>query len=374
MLLGFLLCAGISVSPAQEAASVWPYRMSGGKMLVDMVIGGNERTFIFDTGGKTALTAELCEELGIPVTDSLIVTDVNSHEQVYPIVTIPELTATDGQLAFADVKAMQLASSFPFNYFGAVGLIGSDVLVHSIVTIDPQAGTITVAPAGAQPKASLRKMIPFAEKTHMPIVTVQMSSGNAVNVLFDTGSPGFFSLREKDFELMQDMGVFRVIGQGAGGSSFGTGGMSDARSLLRVEIPEITVAGTRFNNIITETATPPYSLLGVKLLDYGKVTIDYVRRRFYFEAQEKEYTLDDKPRQLYLQITDGDLVVSEWWGDLWKVVKLGDRVTKINGSPVRKYDLRDGLINGIPELKADGRVEITVLTDEGEKVVVYKEE
>ena len=62
---------------AQQIISVLPYRLVGGKMIVAMSVNGQERSFIFDTGGQVALTGELCDELGIPVTDSVKTTDAN---------------------------------------------------------------------------------------------------------------------------------------------------------------------------------------------------------------------------------------------------------------------------------------------------------
>ena len=73
---------------AQQYKTVLPYRMVGGKMIVEMSINGSSRSFIFDTGGRTALTSEICEELGLEVADSLQVTDVNSNQAFYPLVII----------------------------------------------------------------------------------------------------------------------------------------------------------------------------------------------------------------------------------------------------------------------------------------------
>ena len=47
-LLLFLLVVPLS---AQQVKSVIPYRMVGGKMIVDMSVNGQVRSFIFDTGG-----------------------------------------------------------------------------------------------------------------------------------------------------------------------------------------------------------------------------------------------------------------------------------------------------------------------------------
>ena len=65
---------------AQQYQTVLPYQMIGGKMIVELSINGSSRSFIFDTGGRTALTSEICEALGLDVSASLQVTDVNSNQ------------------------------------------------------------------------------------------------------------------------------------------------------------------------------------------------------------------------------------------------------------------------------------------------------
>ena len=85
-LLLFLLSA--LTAGAQQVKSVIPYRMVGGKMIVDMQMNGVSRSFVFDTGaGKTSLTGEVCDELGLATVDSMRITDVNSKQVAYPLVT-----------------------------------------------------------------------------------------------------------------------------------------------------------------------------------------------------------------------------------------------------------------------------------------------
>lgn len=108
-------------------------------MIVELSINGSSRSFIFDTGGRTALTSEICEELGLKVVDSLQVTDVNSNQASYPLVAINSLLTPDQKINFTNVPALKLPSPSPFECFQADGLIGSDLLTRSIVEIDGKA-------------------------------------------------------------------------------------------------------------------------------------------------------------------------------------------------------------------------------------------
>ena len=74
---------------AQQYKATIPYRMVGEKMVIEMKVNGNARPFIFDTGGRTALTTKACQALQITATDSMKVTDVKA--QFRPC-TIEDLT------------------------------------------------------------------------------------------------------------------------------------------------------------------------------------------------------------------------------------------------------------------------------------------
>ena len=369
-LLLFLLVVPLS---AQQVKSVIPYRMVGGKMIVDMSVNGQVRSFIFDTGGQMALTGELCNELNIPVVDSVKITDVNGKEVGLPRVVVSSLLTLDGQINFSGVPAMKLATPSPFECFHADGLIGSDLLKDLIVEIDSKAKTITVTSAEMASNVSLRKMLPFSGKGFMPIITLQAGAGNSLIALFDTGCPSFLSLKDTDYENLRSGRAFQVMSEGVGGGSIGVGGMTESELSYRVEFPLLSVGPTKFKQVTAETSTPPYTLLGVKLLEYGKVTIDYPRRRWYFEAYEQEFDLAGKYYNVNLQVKDGDLVVATVWSAMKGVVEVGDKVLKINGKPVGKYDFCESIISGIPELKAKKKTKLTIQTKQGEKAYVEYE-
>ena len=371
ILISLLLCVLAIPGIAQPRKTVLPYRVVGGKMIVEMIMNGTPRSFIFDTGGQTALSGEICEELGLPLTDSLVVTDVNSKKLAYPRVEIESLLFPDKMYHFMHVPAIKLPTPSPFACFQTDGLIGSDILKGMIVELDGKAKTITISNGEQAPTISLRKMLGFVKKG-MPVVALQAGRGNSINCLFDTGFPGFFSLKSTDFETLKSVGAFTVLAEGFGGASIGVAGESSAASFYRVQFPELSIGGTRFLNVSSETATPPLTLLGVKLLDYGKVTLDYARSRFYFEAYKAENDLKSKHYNVALRVKDGVLVVATVWDAMKGEVEVGDKVTKIDGQPVSTYDFCESIINGIPELKAKKKVKLTVQTKNGEKTIVYE--
>ena len=182
------------------------------------------------------------------------------------------------------------------------------------------------------------------------------------------------SLKDSDYDNLYSGGACQTVSEGFGEGSISVGGMAGMAGSYRARFPVVSVGGTKFRNVISETSTPPYTLLGMKLLEYGKVTIDYPRKRLYFEPYEAEADLTSKHYNVNLRVKDGDLVVATVWSAMKGVVEVGDKVVRINGKPAGKYDFCESIITGIPELKAKKKTKLTIRTKQGEKVIVYQKE
>ena len=325
---------------AQQYKATIPYRIVGEKMVIEMKVNGNARPFIFDTGGRTALTTKACQALQITATDSMKVTDVNNVE----------------------------------SYYKTTRIIGSDLFASTIVSIDSQTKNIIVTSAEKPSTVSLRKMLNFTKEGGMPIVNVQIAPVSNITVLFDTGSPSLLSLIESDFERIKPEASMEVVSEGYGEGSIGVAGQADKASSYRVHIPLLSVGATKFRNLTTHTDKHPYTLLGVKLLQYGKVTIDYPRGRFYFEAFQPDNEINNQCNNFDLTVKDGDLYVSTVWSSTKGKIEVGDKVIKINGKPTKKYDFCESILNGIPELKEKKQTKLTIETASGIKNIIYKKE
>lgn len=356
---------------AQQGKAVIPYRLLGGKMIVEMFVNGTSRNFIFDTGGQTSLSPELCEEMGLTPFQSIQVKDANSKDVTYPLVLLESLATPDRGINFAKVPVLEIGH-FSFDCFGIVGLIGSDLFVNMIVEIDGKNKLITITTAEKQAKASLRKSQSFAEPGVMPLIGLKVGAGNRIKVLFDTGSGGFLGLKTDDYEKLLSAGVLGDVVDGYGEGGLGVGGIAAQSVVHRVGLPEVSLGKTRFTNIATVTSKAPYTLLGAKLLEYGKVTIDYSRQLFYFEANEEVNSLFREYPDFDIRVKDGDLIVSVVWEKMKDVLEVGDKVLKINGKRARKYDFCESITKGIPELKVDGPIKMTIQTKKGKKVISYK--
>ena len=377
-------CMAVPVFAQQYKATI-PYRMVGEKMIIEMKVNGNARPFIFDTGGRTALTTKACQALQITATDSMKVTDVNNVESYYKTTRIENLTTPDDVINFKNAPSLIINEVKGWECFGVDGIIGSDLFASTIVSIDSQTKNIIVTSAEKPSTVSLRKMLNFTKEGGMPIVNVQIAPVSNITVLFDTGSPSLLSLIESDFERIKPEASMEVVSEGYGEGSIGVAGQADKASSYRVHIPLLSVGATKFRNLTTHTDKHPYTLLGVKLLQYGKVTIDYHRihrngnsRPEIIYNKEKDRKPDNEINNqcnnFDLTVKDGDLYVSTVWSSTKGKIEVGDKVIKINGKPAKKYDFCESILNGIPELKEKKKTKLTIETASGVKDIIYEKE
>ena len=133
---------------AQQYKATIPYRIVGEKMVIEMKVNGNARPFIFDTGGRTALTTKACQALQITATDSMKVTDVNNVESYYKTTRIENLTTPDDVINFKNAPSLIINEVKGWECFGVDGIIGSDLFASTIVSIDSQTKNIIVTSAG----------------------------------------------------------------------------------------------------------------------------------------------------------------------------------------------------------------------------------
>lgn len=330
----FLFCLSLAFLPslsAQQLSGTFPYELVGGKMVVTVEVNGSPRRVIFDTGAfNCSFSREVARELGLQDTLRQVVTDVNNNRSEYRMAVLDRLAFPGTPLVFRGFRAL-VTDTNPFECFGADGLIGSELLSRAILVIDGETRTVTITSAEQPPRASLRVSRGFMKAGVMPVIETTWN-GEVVPALFDTGYGGFLLIRNEDY--------------------------GEHAASLRV---------------VAETSSAPYSLVGMKLLDFGKVTIDYPRQRFYFEPRERENELEAPLNDFGLKVDEGgDLVVTSVWNTETSGIKAGDRVLKINGNPVKKYDFCESITTGIPELQRKAKNVLEVETADGIKNVIYR--
>lgn len=336
-------------------------------MVIEMRINGSPQRLIFDTGGKTLISNELLEELNLSVLDSLQVVDSNSNKTYYRRTILETITTMGNEIGFTGFPAVLPNGENPFKCFGVSGLIGNDLLAGVILTIDHKTKTITIETAETAPKVSPRFIHRFVKNGCVPLIGVNIDDKEYV-MLFDTGCGGFLNLKSADFNDSS----LNVVDQTSSEGSFGLSGKSDRKDSKRILFNTMVFGSAKFKNLIAETATPPHTLIGTKILEYGRVTIDFPRGVLYFESYEKEIDMKKPMRDILLKVDNGKLVVSTVWNKYKGVFEPGDVVTHINGKKIKEsFDFCESITTGIAALKKSDINTLTIQTKQGPKKIEY---
>lgn len=356
-----------------------PYKVLGNKMIVEVTINGKLVPMIFDTGGKNAMDSKLKESLGLSVTQSREVIDVTRSKKSVDVVTVNTLAIGKGEMAFKNVPFLVLDTDFFPCLDRARGLIGSDLWQNNTIEIDDQKKVITITEGGNTAISNHPKALPFLENGGgAPLFSVKVGDFDKAQVVFDSGADGFLALRSADFPRLESQGALYMIREGSSSGSIGIHGRGPNGSRILLEIPELTISGGKFSKLRIGVGSSMESLFGYQLLNFGKVSIDYVNKKFLFEpfpefsagqiANTKKYW------DLELRTENQQMVVSSVWDKLKGEVEVGDVVTHINGKKIAPFSYCESLTNELPELVGQDKAVFRIQTKAGVKeLTVIKE-
>ncbi|MCX2452618.1 retropepsin-like aspartic protease [Pedobacter sp. PLR] len=356
-----------------------PYKVLANKMIVEVSINGKLVPMIFDTGGKNAMDSKLRESLGLSATHTRDVIDVSRSKKSMDVVTVNNLTIAKGKMAFKNVPFLVIDTEFFPCLDRARGLIGSDLWQNHTIEIDDQKKVITITEGGSSAMLNHPKAIPFLENGGgAPLFSVKVGDFDQARVVFDSGADGFLSLRQTDYPRLESQGALFMIREGASTGSIGVNGRGPNGRRILLEIPELTISGGKFSKLRIGVGSALESLFGYQLLNFGKVTIDYVNQKFLFEPfpafSTEKIENTKKYWDLELRPENQQMVVSSVWDKLKGEVELGDVVTHINGKKITQFSYCENLTNELPELIGQDKLIFRLQTKTGVKeVTVIKE-
>lgn len=381
-ILLFLVFINTGVLIAQEwhrPETRVPYRDVNGKLIVDVEINGKVCSFLFDTGaGGTCIIDSLYAELGLDSLRVMRITD-SSRKQSRQIVARGD-TLRMGGWTITNLPLWVLNSnSLPYECYGVEGIIGSDVLQNRAVRFESRDSTILLAAdasAFGLEKREGIKVILHGNRPSIRCIFENERKRSSQSVVFDSGASGF-SLNTDAFQVLDRKGVIADKEEGVGRRSYGVHGIEEERIQYRAVIPRFTIGSEALKQVPVATTSGRSSLLGTFLLKYGNVTIDYGRKRFYYEvfADSDNRTLDPFFPPITRVYVDEEMVVGVVWEDaLKRVIRSGDRIVSINGRPAAEYDKCHAFTGGFTP---DEGAVVAVETESGdiiEVIVIEKKE
>jgi len=332
-----------------------PYQNINGKLIVQVSINKKTYNFVFDTGSPLIISDKIFKELNLPIITQEEVEDVSGVVKEMKVISLPELYLQG--ITFINTPGLVLheKSSIIQDAFKIDGIIGSNMLRNSAVQIDEQSEHIIIT--NNVERLSIKKGIwldmKLDPRQSRPFIEIHFYKGEQIvgvdYALFDTGASVFYRMTTSFYTDFYNWcndndcaGLINKIAESEGSFTFGLHGVSENQQYLLLNIPKLDINRTIFNDVVITTTNDSISRIGSKLLQYGKVTLDFINKRFHFEAFDNINTNDLSERPWAIDTTwqNDKLVVGIIWDKaLESQINLGDEVLSINGIDTRSMSL-----------------------------------
>ncbi|MEN5054016.1 retropepsin-like aspartic protease [Sphingobacterium kitahiroshimense] len=313
-----------------------PYEQLSGKMFVYITINGESYKFLFDTGAPLIVSNKIYTKLQLKKIQGVNVNDANGQKEESIITLLPQLNI--GNITFLNSSAIVIRDDNDlFKCWGIEGIIGSNILRNSIVQIDQKSKTITIKNSienSPLDKKSYLKM-ELSDVHSTPYINLNFDKNNVKvldRVLFDTGANCFYDMSLETYNSLKgDSNLIKTLAQTDGVTSLGLHGKGQEQKVFALKIPKLFINDQVFSNVNTITSSGSESLLGTKILKYGKITLDYKQRRFFFEPYENiELKNIGKIREVGHIFHNNKFIIGVVYSkNLEKIVNVGDEILEI---------------------------------------------
>jgi hypothetical protein len=305
-----------------------PYQLVSKHLIVQATIKGKVRNLIFDTGAPVIV---LKSWYGQNDTQKINVRDANNVSDSSGFTIIDNVNL--GGIIFENIPAVVLkGDDIIAKCVLTDGFIGSNLLRNSIVQFDTDRKVILIT----DNQDSLKLSKQYATKMRLdnqssPLIIIKINNKQSELILFDSGSDGFYDQSYVHIPIYQKQQLFSDSLTGMGSSNVGLWGVEKPQKQQRFKIPSLKIGDADITNTWTTVTQDWRSRVGLELLNYGKVTIDYRKRKFYFEPKTNPQPYKNESWPVSLTAKDGKVFVGSVWSSVADKVKLGDEVIEIDG-------------------------------------------
>ncbi len=262
------------------------YETLGSFIIIPVTISGKTYRFLFDSGSSNILSKELFEELNPIVISQSIMKDASARSQSLSVVDIDNLSI--GAVAFKGSKAYVIdINSTLYKGNPIDGIIGSCLFRESVVQIDKENKRLVITndPSKLTIGTKDYTKIKLSKRQSLPYIKVKVNGKGerAISVLIDTGSSTLLDVSYNIYGIGRIQKIVEVLGENESSKAKGFYGSFPNFDSKLLSLPELEVNNITIHNVVSRTTPNDNNLLGIKLLDYGIVTIDYRNKRFYFK-------------------------------------------------------------------------------------------
>ncbi|MFC7345902.1 retropepsin-like aspartic protease [Chryseobacterium zhengzhouense] len=335
-----------TISP-KKYNQIIPYEKIKGKLMVKVLINGKSYNFLFDTGAPFAVSEKIFKELNLKTIGNVDLHDSSGKVEKMIITSLPDLQV--GEIHFKDSPGIvfQEASAEILDCFGVDGIIGSNMLRNSVVQFDDRKKQITITDnaKNLSLNTDVYQELMLSPSQSNPFITIILKSGKNIapdKILVDSGADSFYEMSLGVLKFLKEKSdVTLPVAESTGSYGWGFHGTNDSQLQYIVEVPELSFNNEKFENIRVSTTESGESRMGARSFQFGKVTLDYRKKRFYFEPYENtdKSKTSEKTWSIAPTIRDKKFVVGIIWDkNLEKEINRGDEILQFGSLDFQNKD------------------------------------
>ncbi len=345
-----------------------PFQKINNKIIVDIEVGGKKRKFILDTGAPMVISEELFNELNYTILSKQSVSDISQNKDSLLFVKIDSLKI--GNNFITEISAIVLTNNLIMDCLKVDGFIGSNVLRNSVIQFDTKNQIIIITNNISKLKLDLlRGNDIMLDQQSSPYLKFNIGEKISEFALFDSGSDEFYSMANEKIEKFRKAKDFKIIYKSSGSNTLGMTGFADSKESSLMFIPFIKLNGVKIDNVISESNNDINSRIGVKILDYGRLTLDYKNKKCFFEPYSTNQEFESNQLQISLNFINNHLCIGKiWTRKLSQQVEIGEKIVSINNRNVDNMTPCEAIKN--PPLNGSSILKIDVKKNNGEFVII----
>jgi len=325
LIIVLLLC------PFFFKATVIPFELIEGKIILNVKIKNDQHNFLFDTGAFTVISSELKDKINARksniIFEGIDANNVKSKMDVYTInaLKVAGLNIKNVNFSFADIGWMSSRACKKIS-----GILGANTMKDKVWEIDFKNKILTVSDKIESEFSSGSIIIPFIEGnfTNVPKLEVEIR-GQKLDYFFDTGSGMSFSLNQQSYNKIKDDNF--LIFEGLLAQSLN----SISKGERQVDLMEVRFGNVNVGNQIIDSSPETINLLGTKFMENYLVILDFINKKIILNpnGNKPEYNSFGVSFAIH---KDNLIIVNKLQVTQLSELKLGDKILKINSVDVSR--------------------------------------
>lgn len=344
-----------------------------GKIIVPVVIKGETYRFLLDTGAPNIISERLYKKSGSELLTQTPIKDANNNIDTMKVVRLSELNL--GNLTFENSTSLvsDLENHDLLKCFEIDGFIGSNLFKNTVVKISLKEKKLYITD-------NVKNLKPLTKGIKLQLVGGQASPYIKANikgennkkateaVLIDTGMDGLYDISDRVFKIFDAENIFSNRRSALGSGSIGIFGKAEIETRHQITIAEFGIDKSVFKDLSATTTDDNNSRIGLNLLKYGDITIDFKKQKFYFE-NTSEIQLK-APEKISYILEDSKLIIDFVWDETLKdKIQHGNQVIRIDNLDIKNMEICELLT--IKEYTRNKiSYELEVLNNENEIVII----